>query len=103
MERYKKYWLEIVIILGVSLILISSVVLESSNTIFFKYLNNYDMYSDNELICMSLGITDVLVNNVTYTCNYIMDACNVNTTINNHVMNITYDVVPFCNGIFWGG
>lgn len=103
MINFKKYGLEILIILSVSLIIISSVVLDSSSTIFYDYQNNYDMYSKNEQVCFYLGILEVVVNNETYTCSQIMSACNINVSYTDDTLDINYDIVPFCNGIFWGG
>ena len=103
MFDFNKYGLEIIIILGVSLIIIGSVVLDSSSTIFHDYKNNYDMYSKNEQVCFNLDVSDVVVNNKVYTCSQIMSACNVNVSYIDNNLNINYDIVPFCNGIFWGG
>ena len=103
MVDYKKYWFEIICILGVALVMIGVVIVELDSTIFYDYKNNYDMYSKNEQVCFYLGISEVVVNNETYTCSQIMSACNINVSYTDDTLDINYDIVPFCNGIFWGG
>lgn len=90
------------VILLASLILIGSVIYYTADTILYNYKNNYDMYTNTELICLNLGVQEVLINNESYICSQIMDACNINISFEKDVMNIDYDTIPFCNGIFWG-
>ncbi|NOR85902.1 hypothetical protein GQ473_07360 [archaeon] len=103
MVDYKKHWFERLIIMGIFLIIIGSAMIYLWSVIQSGYVNNYDMYSNKELTCLDLGVETVFINNESYTCSQILNACNINISFTNNTLDIEYDTVPFCNGIFWGG
>lgn len=88
----------IVLLVVAFLIVLGYIVMH--NTSYIHILDN-SMFSSNELACRIAGVDEVLINNKTYTCVNVLDACDIDISFVNGVVELNYEETPMCEGIFW--